>query len=134
MVGRLVPDLLGWIETFGARLEEQPVTVEVKHLEKDGLLIADVILPGGSVLNQELVGAGLAWRSQKFSKSPVLAALEQDVAGSFIDPDGRAATARGFGIDADKGERHGDLLLPSYGHTVVGWCRGYGALVVLDAF
>ena len=55
----------------------KPVTVAVKRPEKDGLLVADVILPDGSVLNQELVKAGLAWQSQKYSKSPVLAALEQ---------------------------------------------------------
>jgi micrococcal nuclease len=55
----------------------KPVTVEVKRLEKEGLLVADVILPDGSVLNQELVEAGLAWRSGKYGKSPVLAALEQ---------------------------------------------------------
>ena len=55
----------------------KPVTVEVKHLEKEGLLVADVILPDGAVLNQELVEAGLAWRSRKYGKSPVLAVLEQ---------------------------------------------------------
>jgi micrococcal nuclease len=68
----------------------KPVTVEVKHLEKEGLLVADVILPDGSVLNKELVGAGLAWRSRKFSKSPVLAALEQEARkakrGLWADP------------------------------------------------
>jgi endonuclease YncB( thermonuclease family) len=55
----------------------KPVTVEVKHLVKDELLVADVILPDGAVLNQELVKAGLAWQSRKYGKSPVLAALEQ---------------------------------------------------------
>jgi endonuclease YncB( thermonuclease family) len=55
----------------------KPVTVEVRHLEKDGLLVADVILPDGSVLNQELLGAGLAWRYRKYGRTPVLAALEQ---------------------------------------------------------
>ena len=55
----------------------KPVTVEVKHQVKDELLVADVILPDGSVLNQELVKAGLAWQSRKYGNSPVLAALEQ---------------------------------------------------------
>jgi micrococcal nuclease len=55
----------------------KPVTVAVKHLVQAGLLVADVILPDGSVLNQELVKAGSAWRSRKYGKSPVLAALEQ---------------------------------------------------------
>ena len=55
----------------------KPVTVEVKHLEKEGLLVADVILPDGSVLNRELVTAGLAWQSRRHGNSPVLAALEQ---------------------------------------------------------
>jgi micrococcal nuclease len=55
----------------------KPVTVEVRHLEKDGLLVADVILPDGSVLNQELLGAGLAWRYRKYGRTPALAALEQ---------------------------------------------------------
>jgi endonuclease YncB( thermonuclease family) len=55
----------------------KPVTVEVRHLEKDGLLVADVILPDGSVLNRELLEAGLAWRYRKYGKSPALVALEQ---------------------------------------------------------
>jgi len=69
----------------------KPVTVEVKHLVKDELLVADVILPDGSMLNRELVTAGLAWQSRRYGNSPVLAALEQAARkakrGLWADPD-----------------------------------------------
>jgi micrococcal nuclease len=68
----------------------KPITVAVKHLEKEGLLVSDVILPDGSVLNQALVETGLAWRSGKYGKSPVPAALEQEARkskrGLWADP------------------------------------------------
>src|SRR5207247_6756232 len=56
----------------------KPITVAVKHLEKEGLLVADVILPDGSVLNEALVETGLAWRFGKDGKRPVLSALGQE--------------------------------------------------------
>jgi endonuclease YncB( thermonuclease family) len=43
------------------------VRVEVKDFDRYGRTVADVILPNGRVLNQELVVAGLAWWYRQYA-------------------------------------------------------------------
>src|SRR2546425_10646259 len=43
------------------------VRVEVKDFDRYGRTVADVILPNGRVLNQELVAAGLAWWYRQYA-------------------------------------------------------------------
>jgi endonuclease YncB( thermonuclease family) len=54
-------------------------TVTVKPFGKDryGRTLGDVVLPDGRVLNQELVGAGMAWHYTRYSKDETLARLER---------------------------------------------------------
>ena len=58
------------------------VTVKVKEVDKYGRRVADVILPAGSVLNRELVKAGLAWWYRKFSKDKNLEVMEKEARSS----------------------------------------------------
>jgi micrococcal nuclease len=48
----------------------------VKGTDRYGRLIADVILPDGKILNEELLKAGLAWWFRKYSRDERLAQLE----------------------------------------------------------
>jgi micrococcal nuclease len=52
------------------------VTIKSFGEDRYGRTIADVILPDGRILNQELVKAGLAWHYKKYSKDTVLAEME----------------------------------------------------------
>ena len=54
-------------------------TVTVRPVGKDryGRTLADVTLPDGRVLNQELVAAGMAWHYTQYSKDKSLARLER---------------------------------------------------------
>lgn len=52
------------------------VTVQVLNKDRYGRAIGLVILPGGEILNRELLKAGLAWHYKKFDKSADFAALE----------------------------------------------------------
>lgn len=54
------------------------VTAIVTDQDRYGRYIADIILPNGKVLNEELVKAGLAWHYKQYSKSNRLATLERD--------------------------------------------------------
>jgi len=66
------------------------VTVKVKEIDKYGRRFADVILPDGSVLNRELLKAGLAWWYRKYSKDKNLEVLEKEARaakrGLWADP------------------------------------------------
>jgi endonuclease YncB( thermonuclease family) len=55
-------------------------TVSVSYSSKDryGRIRGEVLLPGGKVLNQELVRAGYAWHYTQYSKDRTLAALEEE--------------------------------------------------------
>jgi endonuclease YncB( thermonuclease family) len=62
---------------FTARLaSDQEVTVRVTDRDRYGRTVADVFLPDGRNLNQEIVRAGYAWWTPRYSRDPVLAALE----------------------------------------------------------
>jgi len=50
----------------------------VQKSDRYGRVVADVILPDGTSLSNELVKAGLAWHYKQFSKSKVLEDLENE--------------------------------------------------------
>lgn len=54
------------------------VRVEVRDIDRYGRTVGMVILPDSSVLNKELLGAGLAWHYKYFDKSVELAELENE--------------------------------------------------------
>ncbi|MDZ4120853.1 MAG: thermonuclease family protein [Candidatus Cloacimonadaceae bacterium] len=54
------------------------VTAWVSVQDRYGRYVADVVLPNGKVLNEELVRAGLAWHYTQYSKSKKLATLEKE--------------------------------------------------------
>ena len=62
-------------QAFGARAKQftsksafgKVVTIRERGRDKYGRTVADVILPGGAVLNRELVKAGLAWHYVKYA-------------------------------------------------------------------
>lgn len=59
------------LQTFG-----KEVTVQTFGLDKYGRTIGDVYLPDGTMVNKELVKAGLAWWYCKYSADPTFADLE----------------------------------------------------------
>ncbi|HAT51088.1 MAG: thermonuclease family protein [Nitrospirae bacterium] len=54
----------------------QNITLKVFGLDKYNRVLAEVILPFGRNLNQELVREGLAWRHKRYSQDPILKSLE----------------------------------------------------------
>jgi len=66
------------------------VSAKVYNQDRYKRYVADIILPNGSVLNKELLRAGLAWHYKHYSKDKVLAALEEE------------AKAKKAGLWADK--------------------------------
>jgi len=72
-------------QPFGARAKQLTSklafgkTVTVRPLGRDryGRVLADVILPDGRVLNEDLVAAGMAWHYRRYSKDKALARLER---------------------------------------------------------
>lgn len=55
----------------------QVVTVDVKDIDRYGRTVGMVILQDSTVLNKELLRAGLAWHYKYFDKSEELAGLER---------------------------------------------------------
>jgi micrococcal nuclease len=72
-------------QPFGTRAKEytselafgQDVTVYGDKRDRYGRRLAEVLLPDGRRLNQELVKAGLAWWFRKYSKDLRLGELER---------------------------------------------------------
>ena len=69
----------------------QVVTVEVRDIDRYKRTVAEIILPDGRNLNQELVPAGLAWWYQRYARrETVLRDLEQEARaarrGLWADP------------------------------------------------
>ena len=68
-------------------------TVQVREAgrDRDGRTLAEVILPDGRSLNQELLKAGLAWWFRKYSRNISLGDLEDDARlakrGLWEDPE-----------------------------------------------
>jgi len=68
-------------------------TVTVSYSKKDryGRVLGVVELPGGRVLNEELLRAGYAWHYTRYSKDRTLAELEEEARkarrGLWRDPD-----------------------------------------------
>ena len=56
----------------------QIVTVEPRGRDRNGRVLAEVVLPDGRSLNRELVRSGYAWWFRRYSRDPVLAALEAE--------------------------------------------------------
>jgi len=85
-------------QAFGQRAKEFTaelafgitVTVRVRDHDRYGRTVAEVVLPDGQSLNQELVRAGYAWWYRRYSKDPILARLEADAhdahRGLWADP------------------------------------------------
>ncbi|HEY3196558.1 MAG TPA: thermonuclease family protein [Nitrospirales bacterium] len=67
------------------------VTVNVRGRDKYGRTMAEVVLPDGRTLNEELVIQGLAWQHRKYSDDPRLALMEAEARGAkrglWADPD-----------------------------------------------
>jgi endonuclease YncB( thermonuclease family) len=67
------------------------VTVRVRDVDRYKRTVAEIVLPDGRNLNQELVGAGLAWHYVQFAKrDTVLPTLEHKARaakrGLWADP------------------------------------------------
>jgi micrococcal nuclease len=81
------------------------LTVEVRYIDRYKRTLAEIILPDGRNLNQDLVRAGLAWWYQRYARrETALQDLEQEARdakrGLWIDPNpvapwnwGKAAAA-----------------------------------------
>ncbi len=54
------------------------VTVKIANTDRYGRIVGTVILPDKSILNEELVKAGLAWQYKQYSKSEKLQKLEEE--------------------------------------------------------
>jgi endonuclease YncB( thermonuclease family) len=73
-------------QAFGNRAKQftaelafgQMVQVIVRDLDRYGRTVADVRLPDGRSLNQEVVRAGYAWWFRRYSRDASLAALESE--------------------------------------------------------
>jgi hypothetical protein len=74
-------------QPFGTRAKQftgdlafgQMVTVKVRDIDRYKRTVAEIILPDGRNLNQELVRAGLAWWYQQYARrETVLRDLEQE--------------------------------------------------------
>ena len=57
---------------------DRTVTVKGTGRDRNGRLLADVILPDGRSLNQALVRAGYAWWFRRYSRDGRLAQLEEE--------------------------------------------------------
>ena len=72
-------------QAFGARAKQltselafgKTVTVKPSGKDRYGRVLGEVVLPGGRVLNEELVAAGMAWHYTRYSKDDALARLER---------------------------------------------------------
>ncbi len=85
-------------QAFGKRAKQftsrltygKAVTVKDLGQDRYGRTIADVILPDGRVLNQELVKAGFAWMYRRYSNDQSLSDLEEEARvarrGLWADP------------------------------------------------
>jgi endonuclease YncB( thermonuclease family) len=85
-------------QPFGTRAKQfasslafgQVVTVHVKGRDRNGRILANVILPDGRTLNHELVRAGFAWWFRRYSTDQTLEALEAEARaahrGLWADP------------------------------------------------
>jgi micrococcal nuclease len=54
------------------------VTVEVDTVDRYGRTVGEVLLPDGSNLNKQIVGAGYAWQYKRYSKDTEYADLEAE--------------------------------------------------------
>jgi endonuclease YncB( thermonuclease family) len=71
-------------QAYGQRAKEylsglafgQTVTVQATGRDRYGRLLAEVLLPDGRSVGQELVRAGYAWWYRRYSRDPTLARLE----------------------------------------------------------
>jgi len=54
------------------------VRVQLRERDRYERLLAEVFLPDGRSLNQELVRAGYAWWFRRYSRDPILARLESE--------------------------------------------------------
>ncbi len=69
----------------------KPVELRVKSVDRYGTWIADVVLPGGTLLNKKMVEAGWAWHYRvELPVNPRLAKLEYDAwskkIGLWVEP------------------------------------------------
>lgn len=69
---------------------QEIVTAEVRDIDRYGRTVAEIFLPDGRSLNQELVKEGYAWWYRKYSRDPSLEALEAEARaakrGLWADP------------------------------------------------
>lgn len=89
-------------QPFGERAKQftsqlalrRDVTVHVTDRDRYGRTVAVVLLPDGRQLNQEILRAGYAWWTRRYSRDPALAALEAEArrarVGLWADPHAQA--------------------------------------------
>lgn len=99
-------------QPFGTRAKQEAsrlcfglrVTVVPRDRDAYGRTVADVILPDGRVLNQELVRAGMAIWYRRYSEDPILERLEREAQAasrglwSQKNPEDPAAWRKAHGI------------------------------------
>jgi endonuclease YncB( thermonuclease family) len=85
-------------QAFGQRAKQftaglafdRRVTVRATGRDRNGRVLAEVLLPDGRSLNRELVRAGYAWWFRRYSRDPVMARLEAEARqgrrGLWADP------------------------------------------------
>ena len=86
-------------QAFGTRAKQftsdlvfgKEVTVKPKERDRYGRVVAEIVLPDGRILNQELVRAGLAWWYRRYEPNDeTLRALEKEARaarrGLWADP------------------------------------------------
>ena len=89
------------------------VTVRVKDIDRYRRTVAEIILPDGRSLNQELVRAGLAWWYQRYARREViLAALEQEARDAKRGALERSAGSAAVGVE-EGGKLSGERLVGS---------------------
>jgi endonuclease YncB( thermonuclease family) len=80
-------------QAFGTRAKQftgdlafgKTVTVRVRDIDRYKRTVAEIILPDGKNLNQEIVRAGLAWWYQQYARRElILRDLEQDARAAKV--------------------------------------------------
>jgi endonuclease YncB( thermonuclease family) len=89
------------------------VTVDIQDYDRYGRIVARIVLEDGRDLARELVRAGLAWHYVKYSRDPVLGALEAEARqrrvglwwDAFPEPPSAYRAAQREKTDASRSQR-----------------------------
>ena len=110
-------------QAFGAKAKAftsdlvfgQVVTIHTYNLDRYGRTVAEVVLPDGRLLNQELVRAGFAWWYSKYAPND---ARLKELDSPFLEPPRRLASVEFSGRQITQGAMKTRLVvLPNdFGH------------------